>query len=305
MDLDNFKYVNDSLGHEAGDELLVAVAGRLQRRLRPADTTARLGRDEFTVLLEDIADAEVAAGVAERIAAELADPLRLDDGAAGREVFATASMGIALSFDGAGVRGRGVDLLKDADAAMYEAKKRGRDRYEFFRSGLGLEASARLGIKSDLRRALERGEFRLHYQPKVTLEDGRVVGVEALARWEHPRDGTVSPAKFIPVAEETGLIVPLGRWVVGEACRQATEWRDRYRRRGGRAARRPRRSGSTSPRGSSGTRASSRGSPTPWARRAWPGRAWGSRSPRAPLWSTAPVLSPSSPGSGSWGCAWP
>ena len=224
MDLDNFKVINDSLGHEVGDELLVAVAGRLESCLRPADTAARLGGDEFVVLLEDVVDAEEAARAAERIADALQrEPFRIGD----RELFVTTSVGIALGGRGEGERPG--DLLRNADLAMYRAKDAGKDGHAVFEPGMNERALERLGMEADLRRALERGEFRVFYQPEVDLARGaEVVGFEALVRWEHPERGLVSPAEFIPLAEETGLIVPMGRWVLEEACRQAKEWRDSY-----------------------------------------------------------------------------
>jgi diguanylate cyclase (GGDEF)-like protein/PAS domain S-box-containing protein len=219
MDLDNFKYVNDSLGHEAGDELLIGVAERLRWSVRPGDTAARLGGDEFAVLLEEVGGAEDATKVAGRIAEELREPLAIR----GQDVFASASIGVASS-----ARGRAGDLLRDADAAMYEAKREGKNRYKVFEAGMGHGASERLGLENDLRRALRRGELRLHYQPEVLLQGGRTVGVEALLRWERPGRGLVPPAEFVSIAEETGLIVSMGHWVLREACRQAREWRGRY-----------------------------------------------------------------------------
>ena len=231
MDLDNFKYVNDSLGHDSGDRLLVEVARRLQGRLRPADTVARLGGDEFVVLLEEVEDAEEVLQAAERISSALAAPFALS----GEEVFAPASIGIALGGAWAagppgapgapGGRGRPEELLRKADLAMYEAKRRGKGRHVVYEAAMGTQVGERLKLENDLRRALARNEFTLYYQPKVSLTDGRVVGVEALLRWNHPERGLVSPAEFIPLAEETGLIVAIGRWVLRRACQQAHEWR--------------------------------------------------------------------------------
>ena len=223
MDLDNFKYVNDSLGHEAGDALLVGVAERIEGCLRPGDTAARLGGDEFVVLLEDVPDARGAGLVASRIAEALRDPFVVD----GHELFVSTSVGVAMSgFDD----DRPGDLLKNADLAMYRAKEEGKDGHAVFEPGMSVRARERLGMEGALRRALDEGGegFAVHYQPKVSLETGGIIGFEALVRWEHPERGPLAPAEFIPVAEENGLIVPLGTWVLGEACRQARAWHERY-----------------------------------------------------------------------------
>jgi diguanylate cyclase (GGDEF)-like protein/PAS domain S-box-containing protein len=220
LDLDEFKVVNDTLGHEAGDRLLVAVADRLRRCLREHDTLARLGGDEFTVLLEDLPDPKMAGVLAERVTEILRTPFHLDD----REIVVTASVGIAVPTIGA----HADEVLRLADVAMYEAKHRGRDRVAVFDVGMDARAWRRLGLEADLRRALAGEQLRVHYQPLVALAGSRISGVEALVRWEHPNGGLVQPGEFIPLAEETGLIVPLGRWVLVESCRQVAAWQREF-----------------------------------------------------------------------------
>lgn len=222
LDLDRFKVVNDGLGHAIGDQLLIAIAQRLEASLRPGDTVARLGGDEFVILLDDIRDLGGPTLVATRVQKELALPFSLS----GREVFTTASIGIALSSTG---YDRPEDLLQDSDTAMYRAKVLGRARHELFVPGMRDGAVALLQLETDMRRAVERKEFLLHYQPIVSLGTGRIIGFEALVRWVHPQRGLISPEGFIEVAENTGLIILIGWWALGEACRQTRAWQERFR----------------------------------------------------------------------------
>jgi diguanylate cyclase (GGDEF)-like protein/PAS domain S-box-containing protein len=227
LDLDGFKMINDSLGHLIGDQLLVGVANRLEKCLRSTDTVARLGEtftvarlggDEFTILLDDIKETSDADRAAERLMTSLAAPFVL----AGKEVFTSVSIGIALSNV---VYEQPEEMLRDADTAMYRAKSLGKARYEVFDADMRASVMARLQLETDLRRAIEREEFRNFYQPIVALESGLVVGFEALLRWQHPTRGLVGPEEFIFVAEETGMIRELGWWSLREACRQMSEWR--------------------------------------------------------------------------------
>jgi diguanylate cyclase (GGDEF)-like protein/PAS domain S-box-containing protein len=221
LDLDRFKVINDSLGHLIGDQLLVGIARRLESSLRPGDTVARLGGDEFTVLLEDLKGLSEVLEVANRLQNNLSSPFNLD----GREVFTSVSIGIALSTIG---YEHPDDVLRDADTAMYRAKMSGKARHEVFDRAMHARALNLLQMETDLRRAIERDELVLHYQPIITLDTGVISGFEALIRWCHPEKGFISPIDFIPIAEETGLIIPIGKWVLEEACRRVKDWEERF-----------------------------------------------------------------------------
>ena len=219
LDLDKFKHINDSLGHAVGDRLLQGVAARLLGCVRTSDTVSRHGGDEFVILLAGERRPEDAVLAADKILHALSTPFLID----GHELHTSTSIGISVfPIDGMDAP----TLIKNADTAMYHAKERGRNNYQFFRHDMNTRAMERQQIESNLRRALERGEFVLHYQPKVNLESGRITGVEALLRWEHPDWGLVQPERFISIAEECGLIVPIGRWVLREACTQAVRWQE-------------------------------------------------------------------------------
>lgn len=222
LDLDRFKVLNDSLGHDVGDRFLFAVARKLEKCLREVDSVCRLGGDEFTLLLDDIKNPDDTTIVAERVQKELSLPLVLD----GHRVSTSASIGIAVSSTG---YDRPEELLRDADTAMYRAKALGKARHEIFSPAMHDQAVSRLNLELDLRQALEAREFCLHYQPIVSLETGHISGFEALLRWRHPKRGLVPPLSFIPLAEETGLIISIGQWALREACRQIHAWRERFR----------------------------------------------------------------------------
>src|SRR5664279_2600451 len=215
-DLDGFKTVNDSLGHQHGDDLLIAASKRLQSVVRSGDTVARLGGDEFAILMDNIDDTALATTVAERVVSVLRQPIEL----AGRSISVSVSVGIAFGDDTKSTE----LLLSEADAAMYEAKSAGKDHYQIFETSMRSRVVERMALGNSMRGALERSEFYLEYQPHFSLHDGHLEGFEALARWNHPSLGEVGPCRFIPVAEETGLIVPLGRWVLETACVQAVTW---------------------------------------------------------------------------------
>ena len=217
MDLDQFKRINDSLGHAVGDHLLQSVAQRLVGCVRQSDTISRQGGDEFVLLLPHIEHAEDAALSAQKLLAALVPPHPIAE----HNLHIGASIGISIYPDD----GEDAEtLIKNADTAMYHAKESGRNNYQFFEPGMNARAVQRQAIEASLRLALERQEFVLHYQPKIDLRSGRTVGVEALIRWQHPQRGLLSPAQFVPIAEDCGLILPIGRWVLREACSQAQAW---------------------------------------------------------------------------------
>jgi diguanylate cyclase (GGDEF)-like protein/PAS domain S-box-containing protein len=222
LDLDHFKLINDSMGHHAGDELLRAVAPRLRAHLRPGDVVARFGGDEFGILVDRLADEAEAVAIADRVAAAFAEPYSTG----GAEHFVTASLGIAVARPSASEPVDAEQLIRDADAAMYRAKERGRARCELFDAEMRARAVHRLEVERELRHALRRDELLLHYQPVVALGSGEITGLEALVRWRHPNRGLLDPSEFVSIAEDSGLIDPIGRWVQEGACRQLLEWHE-------------------------------------------------------------------------------
>jgi diguanylate cyclase (GGDEF)-like protein len=219
VDLDRFKPINDSFGHDIGDKLLKAVAVRMQGSVRVVDTVSRVGGDEFVVLLSEIELPDDAARVAEKLISGLSQPYRIDE----HELLLTASIGICIYPDNGS---QPSILLRNADASMYTAKQGGRNRYQFYSDDMTMRAIERLGLENDLRGAVERGELFLVYQPQIELATSRIIGMEVLMRWRHPARGLISPARFIPVAEDSGIILALGEWALRESCRQARLWRD-------------------------------------------------------------------------------
>jgi diguanylate cyclase (GGDEF)-like protein len=219
LDLDGFKHINDSLGHPIGDKVLQSIAKRLLDCGRVSDTVSRQGGDEFVVLLSEVEHPEDAAITAKRMLQAVAEAYSIGQ----HDLHVTASIGVSVYPDD------GLDaesLIKNADTAMYQAKENGPQSYQFFKPAMNVRAVERQSIEESLRRALERQEFALHYQPKINLKTGEITGAEALLRWTHPIRGPVSPAQFIPVAEDCGLILPIGNWVLREACKQARAWVD-------------------------------------------------------------------------------
>ena len=218
LDLDGFKLVNDSLGHLLGDSLLSSVAERISSDLRPSDTASRFGGDEFAILLDDLTAPHNPVAVAERLQERLARPFHVG----GHEIFVTASIGIASSSTG---YQSAEDVLRDADTAMYQAKSDEKGTHATFDAGMHTHAVSRLRVEAELRQAIDGDQLRLYYQPIVAIRTGRTLAFEALVRWEHPTRGLLAPAEFLPVAEETGLIVPMGRWILRETCRQIAAWK--------------------------------------------------------------------------------
>jgi diguanylate cyclase (GGDEF)-like protein len=217
FDLDRFKNINDTLGHSVGDRLLQSLPERLQACVRKGDTVARFGGDEFAILVEGVGVMEDASHIAEKLIDVLSRPVLIDE----HELFVTTSIGISIYPDDSA---DAHSLLKHADTAMYRAKDMGRNTYQFYSNDMSVKAFERLSMETSLRRALDRNEFELHFQPQIDLVSGKIIGAEALIRWNHPEIGTVSPVKFIPLLEDTGLIIPVGEWVLETAAREAKSW---------------------------------------------------------------------------------
>jgi len=222
LDVDRFKVINDGLGHFIGDQLLIMLAQRLKKSMRAIDTVARFGGDEFAILMADVGDIDQVHHLSERLKEEMRPPFTV----AGHEIFVTVSVGIVLS--DAGEYRRTDDFLRDADIAMYDAKSKGRARHVIFDSEMHAQAARMLRLETELRRAVERNEFILHYQPIIKMEGNEIIGFEALVRWRHPERGLIPPLDFMAAAEESGLIIPIGEWVVREACRQMRQWQEQF-----------------------------------------------------------------------------
>ena len=226
MDMDRFKYVNDTMGHKAGDELLIVLARRIERCCRAGDTIARFGGDEFTILLNNVESLREVEHFADRLICEVGEPITIGD----QEIFPTLSIGIATSKEG--MHDRPEEIIRDADIAMYKAKENGKGCYEVFDEAMRTQAVSMFKLEANLRRAIERQEVVLYYQPIINLKTGHIAGFEALMRWDHPTHGIVSPGEFIPLAEETKLIIPMGKWALNEACNQLSHWNKRFSERG-------------------------------------------------------------------------
>lgn len=226
MDMDRFKYVNDTMGHKVGDELLIVLARRLERCCRAGDTIARFGGDEFTILLNNVESQREVEHFADRLIREAGEPITIND----QEMFPTLSIGIAMSREGSHERAE--EIIRDSDIAMYKAKENGKGCYAMFDEEMRKQAVSMFKLEANLRRAIERKEVILYYQPIINLKTGKIAGFEALMRWDHPTHGVVTPGEFVPLAEETKLIIPMGKWVLSEACSQLSSWNERFGNQG-------------------------------------------------------------------------